>query len=127
MKVMVLSHPVNTRCFEVLFSEDGKKYTTVDGITKDRITTSMGYTLHSVKDFPKNSPAPYRIMAKALAEKIVLLDYNVSSYEDKNRYLQMFKKIGIKLYNIQSNMIEDFDIPEIVWTLISTPIIYNTN
>lgn len=121
MKVMVMTHPVNTKCFEVLFSNDGKRFVTVDGFNQKYIEQCMGYTVHTVKEYSAAAPQPYRILAKCLAEKLLFLNFHVR-YKDERKILSMFKQIGERLCNIQSRMEEDLDIPEVVQTLVNTPI-----
>lgn len=120
MKVMVMTHPINKKCFEVLFSNDeGTKFLTIDGISQHYIEDMMGYNVHSIKHFAKDNPAPYRIMAKCLAEKIMYLKFHVK-YKDEYKYLRFFQEIGRRLCDIQTHMEEDLDIPEVVQTLVNT-------
>ena len=120
MKVMVLAHPINEKCFEVLFSDDnGEKFVTVDGLTKEYIESSMGYTVYMVRHFPNKCSTPYKIMAKALGEKLSYLQHHVK-YKDEYKYLRAFKDIGERLCDIESQMDWDLDIPEIVTALVNS-------
>lgn len=120
MRIMVMTHPVNKNCFEVLFSDDkGQSFYTVDGFSKFYIERLMGYTVHTVKQFAANDPAPYRIMAKALAEKISYLRFYLK-YKDEYATLSDFKSIAKALCRIQSKMDCDLDIPEVVQVLADT-------
>lgn len=113
MKVMIMEHPVNDKVFEVLFSEDGKKFISVDGqITQDTLKR-VGYSVKSTYDFEDTCPTPYKLMAKSLAEKIVLLRTHVR-YKDELKFLHSFKRIGMMLIIKEQELGEDFDIPEIV-------------
>lgn len=120
MRIMVMTHPVNKNCFEVLFSDDkGQSFYTVDGFSKSYIERLMGYTVHTVKQFAANDPAPYRIMAKALAEKISYMRFYVK-YKDEYETLRAFKSVAEVLCRIQSKMDCDLDIPEVVQVLADT-------
>lgn len=120
MRIMVMTHPVNKDCFEVLFSDDkGQSFYTVDGFSKSYIERLMGYTVHTVKQFAANDPAPYRIMAKALAEKISYMRFYVK-YKDEYETLRAFKSVAEVLCRIQSKMDCDLDIPEVVQVLAYT-------
>ena len=111
MKVMVVTHPVNTKVFEVLFST-GDTFLTLNGNNVDMFIES-GMTVHTVLDLSEDSVKFYRIMAKSLAEKISILDYHVR-YIDKDKYTSLYKKLANKLVQIQTNTEEDLDIPEVV-------------
>lgn len=120
MRIMVMTHPVNKDCFEVLFSDDkGQSFYTVDGFSESYIERLMGYTVHTVKQFAANDPAPYRIMAKALAEKISYMRFYVK-YKDEYETLRAFKSVAEVLCRIQSKMDCDLDIPEVVQVLAYT-------
>lgn len=120
MRIMVMTHPVNKNCFEVLFSDDkGQSFYTVDGFSKSYIERLMGYTVHTVKQFVANDPAPYRIMAKALAEKISYIRFYLK-YKDEYETLRAFKSVAEVLCRIQSKMDCDLDIPEVVQVLADT-------
>lgn len=115
-----MTHPVNKRCFEVLFSDDkGHSFYTVDGFSKSYIERIMGYTVHTVKQFAVSDPAPYRIMAKALAEKISYMKLYLK-YKDEYETLSDFKSIAEILCRIQSKTDCDLDIPEVVQVLADT-------
>lgn len=120
MMIMVMTHPVNKNCFEVLFSDDkGHSFYTVDGFSKSYIERLMGYTVHIVRHFAANDPAPYRIMAKALAEKISYLRFYLK-YKDEYTTLSDFKSLAVALCRIQSKMGCDLGIPEVVQVLADT-------
>lgn len=120
MRIMVMTHPVNKNCFEVLFSDDkGQSFYTVDGFSKSYIERLMGYTVHAMKQFAANDPAPYRIMAKAIAEKISYMRFYVK-YKDEYETLKAFKSVAEVLCRIQSKMDCDLDIPEVVQVLADT-------
>ena len=66
---MVMSHPVNTGCKEVLFCmDDSEKFSTVDGFSQSYIAETMGYTVQTIKRFSNTDRLPYVLMGKALAE-----------------------------------------------------------
>lgn len=121
MKMMVLEHPINPKCFEVLFSCDGVRYVTVDGISKEYIEDNMGYVLHSVQTFSSKAVLPYRVMAKCLAEKLLFLHTHLK-YKDERKVLSKFQCLGKALCEIEAHMDSDFDIPEVVIALVNTPI-----
>lgn len=120
MKIMVMSHPVNERVIEVFFCEKKGYYTTVDGIKPSTMST-LGFEVKSEVSFNPLDPAPYNIMAKALAEKIRLLKLHIR-YKDEAKYLKHFQKIGEGLVKMQSRLEDEIDIPEIVLNLVNTPI-----
>lgn len=122
MKVMILAHPINEKCFEVLFANDsGSKFVTVDGLSQNYIEREMGYTVNMVRSFSNCEPLPYAIMAKALAEKLLYLSHHVK-YKDELEYLRRFQKIGARICLTESIMGWDLDIPECVITLVNTPL-----
>lgn len=114
MKVMVVTHPVNTKVFEVLFST-GDKFLTLDGLSDDCLLES-GMSIHTVLDLSGEPHKFYRLMAKSLAEKIKFLDYHVK-YIDRNKYLNLFKRLAAKLVYEQCNTFNDLDLPEVVQSL----------
>lgn len=116
MKVLVMTHPVNNKVFEVLFSErgNGNSYKTVDNLTAKDLQLA-GYEPKAVKGLPRL--AIYRIMAKALAEKILMTA--IDSTEDR---VHTLKEVGKKLVRYESEYDEDYNIPEVVLSLVNSSI-----
>ena len=111
MKVLVMTHPVNTKVFEVLFSERGNDFLTVDKLTIKDLQL-VGYEPKVVKGLSRS--ATYRIMGKALAEKIYMTA--IDSDEDR---VNTLKQIGQKLVDCESKYDEDYDLPEVVLNLVN--------
>lgn len=108
-KIAVMVHPVHTGVKEVLFNVRGT-YVSVDNCTPRELLRT-GFKIHTVLSV--DPVTYYRLMSKALAEKVLLLDchYGTALYKEcKNRYRQFAKHI----ISMQLQYEEDFDIPEIV-------------
>lgn len=121
MKVMVMSHPVNANCREVLFCmDDSEKFSTVDGFSQSYIAETMGYNVQMIKRFSNTDRLPYTLMGKSLAEKITLLRL-YAKYKDEYKYLKDFRRLAVILCDIQCELEEDLDLPEIVQVLANTP------
>ena len=108
-KVAVMVHPVHTGVKEVLFNIKGK-YVSIDDCTPRELLRT-GFKVHTV--ISVDPVAYYKLLCKALAEKVLLLDchYGTALYKEcKNRYRQLARH----LISMQTQYDEDFDIPEIV-------------
>ena len=110
MKVLVMTHPVNTKVFEVLF-EHHNRYTTVDGLTRMDLQL-VGYEPKVAKSLSR--VATLRLMGKALAEKIYMTA--IDSDEDR---VHTLKQVGQKLVDCESKYDEDYDLPEVVLNLVN--------
>lgn len=118
--VLVLMHPVNHKgCFEILFSYDGNRYSSVDGNSPNYFR-NLGMT--TACRFEVNQFQFYKLMAKSLDIKIKTLDLYVR-YKDYSRRLGVFKKLSERCINAQCKYSEDLDIPESVIALANASII----
>lgn len=114
MRVMIMGHPMVSMLDEILFSTDGHKYVTVDGMS-EKTLHSMGLEPKKTIEFSKKDTTPYRAMAVELARKIKLLKYCVGKEEQE--MLKNYRAVAQKLCKIEAETEEGFDIPEVVIAL----------
>lgn len=120
MKVMIVGHPILKRSFEVLFAESNSdKFVSLDG-SNLAYFIGLGWTSNPPILYRKGDAVPYRIMGKVLAEKTKLLHFHVK-YSEEEKYLNYFWNIANKLIEIQQEIEEDLDLPEVVVLLANTP------
>lgn len=118
--VQVLMHPLNHKgCFEILFSYDGQRYSTVDGNSPEYfkecgLTTACRFEVTPMQF--------YKLMAKSLASKLRMVDLHIR-YKDSVPTMKMFKALAEKCVNAQCKYSEDLDIPEVVVTMANSRII----
>lgn len=108
-KIAVMVHPVHTGVKEVLFNIKGN-YMSLDECTP-RELMRVGFKVHTVLSV--DPVKYYRLMCRALAEKVLLLDCHFGTplyKESKDRYRQFARH----LMQMQAQYEDDFDIPEIV-------------
>ena len=118
--VLVLMHPLNHKgCFEILFSSDGKRYSSIDSNGPDYfkeqgLTTACRFEV---------TPAQfYRLLAKSLEMKLLLADLH-TKYKDYSNTMILFKKIAVRCVSAQSKYSEDLQIPEVVIQLANSVLI----
>lgn len=115
--VLVLMHPVDYRtCFEVLFSYDGERYSTVDDngpetFKEQGLTVSHRFTVTS-NNF-------YRLMAKSIAMKLKMVNMHLK-YRDSKKVMTLLKILSEKCVKAQYNTVEDLDIPEVVLAMANS-------
>lgn len=115
--VLVLMHPMNHKgCFEILFSYDGKRYSSVD-CNGPNYFKELGMT--TACRFEVTPMQFYKLMAKSLASKLKTLQYHMR-YKDKKKLTEMFKRLSVKCVNAQCKYSEDLEIPEIVIATANT-------
>lgn len=115
--VLVLMHPTNCKgCFEVLFSYDGERYSTVDGNGPDYFK-EQGLTVAC--RFEADMETFYRLMAKSIALKLKLVNLHLK-YRDSKKVMTMFKLLSEKCVKAQCNTVEDLDIPEVVTAMANS-------
>lgn len=109
--VLVLMHPNNYKgCFEILFSYDGERYSTVDDNGPEYFKECG---LNTSCRFEVTEEQFYKLMAKSLAMKLRMVNVHLL-YKDSQRIMQMFKILSERCVYAQNNTTEDLDIPEIV-------------
>lgn len=117
LSVLVLMHPMNHKgCFEILFSTDHEHFSSVDGNSPEYfkmcgLTTACRFEVTPMQY--------YKLLGKALAEKLKTLDLHLR-YKDKYEVIDMLQRTAKKVVNAQCKYSEDLDIPEIVHTTAST-------
>lgn len=115
--VLVLMHPCNPKgCFEVLYSYNGKHYSSVDGNSPNYFK-EHGLTMSC--RFEVTPMQFYHIMAKSIASKLCTLDLHLR-YKDKKHITEMLHKLSKRCVNAQCKYSEDLDIPEIVSTMANS-------
>lgn len=121
MYVKVMAHPIcKSIANEVLFSSDGKSFQSVDGLTEKDL---FFFEEILCVRFYDDSPIPFRLLGKELAEKIKMLKLHVK-YKDEKASMKVFYELAKKLVDIQSRTEEDLKIPEVVEVLSNTPLSY---
>lgn len=109
--VLVLMHPFNHKgCFEILFSYDGDRYSTVDGNGPDYFK-EQGLTVAC--QFEADMESFYRLMAKSIALKLKLVNLHLK-YKDSKEVMRMFKLLSEKCVKAQCYTEEDLNLPEVV-------------
>lgn len=114
---LVLMHPINHKeCFEILFSYDGQRYSSVDGNSPNYFQT-CGLTTACRFDV---TPAQfYKLMGKSLDTKIRTLDLHIR-YKDNASILKSFKQLSERCVNAQCKYSEDLELPESVIALANS-------
>ena len=90
--VMTVDHPMG-HCAEVLFSNDGENYKSLDGLTPSYFE-DMGFVTASVAHYPLDSVIPYQIMANALEEKMAMLKLHCK-YKEENCAELRLARLGL--------------------------------
>lgn len=117
---LVLMHPINRKgCFEILFSRDGKRYSSIDGngpeyFRQNGMTTACRFELK-----PQQF---YKLMAKSLDIKIRTIDLH-TKYKDYTHRIQFLRELAVGCVNAQCKYNDDLDLPESVITLANTLVI----
>ena len=106
-------------CFEVLFSYDGIRYSTVDDNGPEYFK-SCGLT--TACRFEVTPMQFYKLMAKSLAIKLSVVDMHIK-YKDYAHIMKMFKILSERCVNAQCKYSEDLDIPEIVVQMANSVLI----
>lgn len=116
--VMTVDHPMG-HCAEVLFSNDGENYKSLDGLTPSYFE-DMGFVTASVAHYPLDSVIPYQIMANALEEKMAMLKLHCK-YKEELCILSKFWHIACKLRRIKTSTFgSELELPEMVTYLANT-------
>lgn len=118
--VLVLMHPINRKgCFELLFSYDGMRFSTVDGNSPEYLKQCG---LNTACKFEVTPAQFYSLMGKALDYKIRTLDIHIR-YKDNAKMLKFFKMLAERCVNAQCKYSEDLELPESVVTLANSCIV----
>lgn len=117
---LVLMHPINHKgLFEILFSVDKKRYSSVDGNDAEYFK-SLGLT--TACRFEVTPMQYYKLMAKSLDSKLKVMDLH-TKYKDYAERLKFYKKLAVSCVNAQCKYSEDLDLPESVIALANARII----
>ena len=116
--IMTVNHPMG-HCAEVLFSNDGEHYKSLDGFTPSYFE-DMGLVTTSVTCYPLDSIVPYQIMANALEEKMAMLKLHYK-YKEEQCILSKFWHVARRLRRLQTSTFgSELELPEMVEYLANT-------